>query len=427
MEYKGFNYQPGNIYNFECLQAQADSASSAVVIPTVVPEYNAEEYNNYEEYWSYESFCDWLVVTLEVAGLSPDCAGLALSCLEHQDDLAAYLYTTGIDRSIVEDLVGQIYSQYSAINYAENSNDAQELYDETSAVAEEPIDEEDGEWDMMVEDVVDDEGFNFLEKALALDELIASKIDSGSLSPSSANFSADATWQALCIHSGDITLSYRSLESALQKLNDCRPCRHRLQGSCLRSDCKFDHSLADVPCRFWLLTGTGCTLEECPFSHHISVVSDGSTRFSNDAIGSADMNADSEQFPQLGAKDRSDSISYATKTSTGIKSTSVSYREVAASASLNPQPQLKNTYSSASAPKKVRSSCSETFGINDWVESGENLYSVIPFLLIFAKWNFIDARPNHARDISDISGGCSPKRCSSEQTVRGSHKGLHEV
>jgi len=58
------------------------------------------------------------------------------------------------------------------------------------------------------------------------------------------------------------------LSEAEQLCAACKPCRHKMQGGCMRADCAFDHNLQDLPCRFWLLQG-GCLLAEsgCQFAH----------------------------------------------------------------------------------------------------------------------------------------------------------------
>lgn len=68
------------------------------------------------------------------------------------------------------------------------------------------------------------------------------------------------------------TLTPRLL--GLQKTCDseraAKPCRHVLQGRCLRKDCEFSHDFARTTCRFWL-QGQCLNGEGCLFLHDVDV------------------------------------------------------------------------------------------------------------------------------------------------------------
>jgi hypothetical protein len=52
----------------------------------------------------------------------------------------------------------------------------------------------------------------------------------------------------------NLDYSAQLLLNASRILNECKPCRHLMQGSCLRKDCYFEHNLKLFPCRYWLFS-----------------------------------------------------------------------------------------------------------------------------------------------------------------------------
>jgi hypothetical protein len=52
----------------------------------------------------------------------------------------------------------------------------------------------------------------------------------------------------------NLDYSAQLLLNASRILNECKPCRHLMQGSCLRKDCYFEHNLKSFPCRYWLFS-----------------------------------------------------------------------------------------------------------------------------------------------------------------------------
>lgn len=371
MEYKGFDFKPGNVYNFQSADGLAQVSPAQ---PDAAPT-EAASYATSAGDLAYQKFSEWLTRALDELGFSPDLSPFLLETLHNQGDIYTLLCdlcsADGIDISIIREMADEINAQYVLVHTAYGSSEGRDEKGDTASDVDCGID---GSADPEA-DVCDDEeteGFNFIEKAIELEEYLETRY--GATGQSTA-FSADSIWQALCLCSGEVEHSCQLLESVLQALNECRPCRHLLQGGCFRSDCRFNHDLSSVPCRYWLLSASGCTLEQCPFSHNIEVVvstisadtnSNGTTTFSGIIEDS--------HFPQLGATASdvsSKSLSYARK----VAGSAVSYKDAASSKqcvqSSTSNPSLYQM--KIGAPTSGKMVCKdETFGISDWVTSGSD-------------------------------------------------------
>jgi hypothetical protein len=84
-------------------------------------------------------------------------------------------------------------------------------------------------------------------------------------------FSPDPLFRAISCSTNDVEHAVKLLLHADQLLASFKPCRHSLQGKCLRRDCIFDHNFATVPCRYWLYAQ--CSAPTCPFLHDLPFVS----------------------------------------------------------------------------------------------------------------------------------------------------------
>ncbi|CAM9409777.1 unnamed protein product [Phaeothamnion confervicola] len=100
----------------------------------------------------------------------------------------------------------------------------------------------------------------------------------------------------------DMDLACRGVAAALQKASDKnqKPCRHFLNGECLRRDCMFSHDFATTICRYWLqgLCRNGI---RCAFLHEIDVDDEPSEEAEEDDITESLNLLEISEFPTLGA------------------------------------------------------------------------------------------------------------------------------
>ena len=87
-------------------------------------------------------------------------------------------------------------------------------------------------------------------------------------------FSEEAIYSVLTDAAGDAERAARSIEMAYNEAAVCKPCRYMMTGKCYKRGCVFQHGVAGVTCRFWLLD-SGCaalSADEggaCPFQHKV--------------------------------------------------------------------------------------------------------------------------------------------------------------
>lgn len=87
-------------------------------------------------------------------------------------------------------------------------------------------------------------------------------------------FSTEAICSVLYDCAGDFEQAAENIQSAYNVATACKPCRHMMTGKCYKRDCAFEHDVAGVTCRFWLLD-PGCaalSIQDggtCQFQHRI--------------------------------------------------------------------------------------------------------------------------------------------------------------
>lgn len=86
-------------------------------------------------------------------------------------------------------------------------------------------------------------------------------------------YSTEALFSAIASANGNIDDAIKIVIAAEEQISNCKPCRHSMNGGCLRNDCKFDHDLSTTPCKYWILD-CKCSLQQngeyCPFLHDFS-------------------------------------------------------------------------------------------------------------------------------------------------------------
>jgi hypothetical protein len=171
----------------------------------------------------------------------------------------------------------------------------------------------------------------------------------------------------------DVDLASNMLRGALTRSSDrnMKPCRHYLNGECLRRDCTFSHDFESTICRYWLqsICRNGDT---CAFVHDIDL-SDGALDGADDEDGDDDEQEEreglnlldpSEEFPALGA-----AASSASSTSGDDRQhNSMSFAAVAADRSSEWAREDRGPVTSTAAKRVVRMK-----GLVPWVTSGKDV------------------------------------------------------
>lgn len=385
MEYKGFEFVPGTVFSF------------------VPPEKDTNEEITEEHFLEanqdpFTQFIMWLSPLLTSMGLEGDVyAPYIWGTLENDGDLDGVLadISPHVETASIAAEISFVFRSMMHIDEidkegalelenghmrnmidAGGGNDG-EFYD---CPLNEQLESTECELDHLNEyneegDLEDYQPFDFTVAAFELEEHLLSSGDEAS----KYNFSADSIWQALHYSCGDISSAARTLQKTWMTLTNCRPCRHLLQGGCFRKDCIFNHQLSAIPCRYWLLEGTGCVSDECPFSHSVSSHDDTLNNLT-EHLGSLAINDEScDNFPKL-----SSGSAVATASQAVIKSYSsvtkmtektLSYKDaavmgVAAGGALKDgDSKITSRFSSTRYRNNARQ-VDVTFSMGEWVQSG---------------------------------------------------------
>ena len=226
----------------------------------------------------------WLARSLDSLGLDgAEFAAFIVSCLEEKQDLTDFMSNLGLAEAEMASLQGEILERWrvdreSFFLIQEQEQEHQQHREEPPPVIprsdEEPtvhLDDVREEAEEEHEESAEWEAGVAMERQLEvlgqLDAILGEKFSIEAIycavaAAEDASASDVALW---------VTNSSSLLRAAEEECIAARPCRHALQGSCLRSDCAFDHDLSQLPCRFWLLQQGGCILVDspqgCRFAH----------------------------------------------------------------------------------------------------------------------------------------------------------------
>jgi len=197
-------------------------------------------------------------------------------------------------------------------------------------------------------------------------------------------YSTEALFSAIATANGNIDDAIKIVIAAEEQIYNCRPCRHLKNGSCLRTDCKFDHDLSTTPCKYWILD-CKCSLQQngeyCPFLHDFSPAVLESLQNNNNNNNKSLILDTEEEFPTLKAKPKTTT----TTTNDKITAASLSKTLFQTVGSDNRQPTVFGSSQAMSPPsssrKVIASSKSneqlarkgKEISLSEWVSSGQSV------------------------------------------------------
>lgn len=192
------------------------------------------------------------------------------------------------------------------------------------------------------EDLLGEDPSAFLEMLQELEEQILEALPQ-------VEFSCEAIYASLFACNNNVAYACETLQYSYATVSMCKPCRHHLNGRCMRSDCPFEHNMQRFPCIFWLTSG--CINSDCKFMHDV-LVPQAEQHVSS--VSSIDTH-DTSSFPAL-APSR--------KVSSFASRPESSYRDIA-SKQISCSPAA-----SASRSKMVTPRSSVAVPLPQWVQSG---------------------------------------------------------
>jgi hypothetical protein len=229
-----------------------------------------------------------------------------------------------------------------------------------------------------IEDDIEDEDFggaimDFTSSALEVEDLLRRHQEASSKDDLLRGYgsSVDAIYAALFTSGGDTNYAVTLVLNAFYKMHSFKPCRHFMQGHCLRKDCAFSHDFSSVPCRYWLLEGPGCSNgDSCSFLHWVPELDANSSLCEETPALVVD---DVDEFPSLTPIPKGKVLGGA-KTAPAIPPNSLVKKPV-----VEQKVPVSSTNTPVTGPSKVPSSAAsnnlsfETFGVHEWVASGRSV------------------------------------------------------
>ena len=229
----------------------------------------------------------WLARSLDGLGLDgAEFAAFIVSCLEEEQDLTEFMSNLGLAEAERASLQGEILERWrvdrESFFFFEQEQEQQMQQEQQHREESPPVIPRSDE-EPTVHDDVGEEAEAEQEESAEWEAGVTMERQLEVLGQLDAilgeKFSIEAIYCAVAAaedaSASDVALWVANSSSLLRLAEEAcvaaRPCRHALQGSCLRADCAFDHDLSQSPCRFWLLQQGGCILVDspqgCRFAH----------------------------------------------------------------------------------------------------------------------------------------------------------------
>lgn len=209
-------------------------------------------------------------------------------------------------------------------------------------------------------------------------------------------FSPEAIYHALLSVKNDVFGACDQLIGAATALQNCKPCRHLLQGGCYRRDCMFEHDLYQYICRYWLFSKCS-NPEVCLFSHDFAPYESPADVPADPAVQAPESETD--VFPALSSKS---STAFQFMPGHGyakaVQSTKAEQQGKASSSSFSSQPRVAWT----SKNMELSSSSSVAYTSESASHPSRGVVDMNGFTELLRNSNFVAAAKAHAANaVSD--------------------------
>ena len=188
-------------------------------------------------------------------------------------------------------------------------------------------------------------------------------------------YSTEALFTAIATANGNIENAMKIVVSAEEQIYNCKPCRHLMNGGCLRNDCKFDHDLSIIPCKYWILD-CKCSLQQngeyCPFLHDFSPHVLETIQNNNKSL----ILDTEEEFPSLPTKpknNKQEKITASSLSKTLFQTVGISNNITSQVTTTTTTATTKNNLPTTVKGNDQILKKGKEISLSEWVDSGQNI------------------------------------------------------